>query len=330
MCPIHEGDNAGAFNVYLNNEWGAWSCHTHHCEDKYGKNIIGLVRGILTTKKNKNVGPLEASKFIAEKLGYKDLGEIKVPTAEEQEKEKINRVLYKWSIVKPNLNNKLWTADEIKNIIDIPAQYYIDRGYSADILKKYNVGYYAKQERVLVPIFDINNKHVVGFSGRSIYNKCEKCGLFHDNNKECPTTNQEDYSKWRMSKNFNTSSYLYNYWFSRKYIEKTSTIILVEGPGDVWRLEENDIKNSVAVFGAHVTDIQLSLIESSWAMNVVALFDNDEAGIKACKHIHDKLNRTHRLFFPKLGNAKDVGELRSDQITDEIKPIIDKINQKEN
>ena len=327
-CPVHEGDNSSAFNCYTNNNIAVWMCHTHHCEEKYGKGIVGLVKGILSSQRGREVGVIESAKGIARALGYKSLDEVKIPTLEELKREKVNSTLHKWSIQKPN-HKKSWTTQQLKGMVDIPAQYYMDRGYKSNTLKLYDVGYYNKLERVLVPVYDIEHKYVLGCVGRSIFEKCNKCGFYHNPEKGCPKNQEEEVcsSKWRVSRNFNTFSCLYNYWFARKYIEKTGTIVLVEGPGDVWRLEEAGIKNSVAIFGSHASDAQISLIESSWAMNIIALFDNDEAGIKACQRIQDKFNRTHRLYFPKIVNAKDVGELNVDQITKDIYPIIEKIGK---
>ena len=52
-CPVHEGDNLSAWNLYPEGEEvrGYWVCRTHHCEKKkgqngkllYGSTIIGFV-----------------------------------------------------------------------------------------------------------------------------------------------------------------------------------------------------------------------------------------------------------------------------------------------
>jgi len=80
----------------------------------------------------------------------------------------------------------------------------------------------------------------------------------------------------------------------------------------------------VAIFGTDLTEEQLTLIESSWAMNVVVLMDNDDAGKEAAQNIKGKLQRTHRLFFPTL-TANDVGDLQTDQVTDDIAPVLEQI-----
>lgn len=43
-CPIHDGDNPMGFSYCSIRK--VWSCWTHRCHEKYGNNLIGLVRSI--------------------------------------------------------------------------------------------------------------------------------------------------------------------------------------------------------------------------------------------------------------------------------------------
>jgi 5S rRNA maturation endonuclease (ribonuclease M5) len=163
-------------------------------------------------------------------------------------------------------------------------------------------------------------------TARTNWDKCPSCQYYHSPEVECPTSiaNQINACKWKNSPGFEAANFLYNLWFARQHIIDTNTIIIVEGPGDVWRLEEAGIKNSVAIFGTELTTEQQILLESSWAMNIVVLTDNDIAGQEAAQGIKKKMSRTHRLYFPGLA-ADDVGELQVDQVTDYIKPILQQI-----
>jgi DNA primase len=134
-------------------------------------------------------------------------------------------------------------------------------------------------------------------------------------------------AKWINSAGFSSGNTLYNYWFAKRHIRESGVAILVEGAGDVWRLEENGIHNSIAIFGTNLTDIQKTLLFQTGAMSLVVMTDSDEPGRKAAKVIAEdtEIRRSFRLFFPKF-DSKDVGELGTDTITDDIKPLIERIS----
>jgi DNA primase len=94
---------------------------------------------------------------------------------------------------------------------------------------------------------------------------------------------------------------------------------LVEGPGDVWRLEEAGIQNSVAMFGVNLTDEQAILLECSGAMTVVLAEDNDAAGEIAINELKDQL-RGYNLKVYKP-SAKDVGEMTIADLRKELVPL---------
>ena len=104
----------------------------------------------------------------------------------------------------------------------------------------------------------------------------------------------------------------------------SATAIIVESPGNVWRLEENGIHNSVAIFGSSMSDRQKVLLDSSGAINLVVLTDNDEAGKKAADQIKQKCQNTYKIYIPTISKG-DIGEMNSDEIDNEIKPLLEKM-----
>jgi len=323
-CPVHNGDNNSAFNFYPDGDSvpGYWVCRTHHCEEKYGKNLIGLIKGIYRCNFAKAV------EILLEYSKYKSLDEVKLPPSEVLAKRKANRIFQKINYI-PYISNNTnkWTRDFVRKTLEIPSNYYISRGYDSKILDKYDVGFYSKIDRVSVPVYDNDHNYCVGFSARSIYDKCSKCKYYHNPEKLCPSTDEEKINsfKWRNSKNFECSNYLYNYWFAKDEILKTGVAVIVEGPGDVWKLEQNGIKNSLAIFGSSLRDNQRIVLDGSGALTLIVLLDNDEAGIKGALNLKKDLGRTYRLFFPKI-STKDVGDLHNDSITKEIEPLIRRLS----
>ena len=104
--------------------------------------------------------------------------------------------------------------------------------------------------------------------------------------------------------------------------------MLVEGQGDVWRLYEAGILNCVGLFGCSITDTQLVKLESSGAMSLVVLMDNDEAGKKAREQITSKCERLFNIYFPEMEeHNKDVGEMNVEDISRFIQPFIERASQ---
>jgi 5S rRNA maturation endonuclease (ribonuclease M5) len=318
VCPVHDGDNPSAFNFYDNGDSvrGIWICRTHQCHLKYKKTLLGLIQGVKKCKWN------QALDWLVKFTGKKSIKDVKIPDYELTRKRKSNRILHKLNLI-PNQKTAGWSRDWVRKHLEIPSNYYINRGYSRQILDRYDIGYYKPQNRVSVPMYDDNYNFCVGFSARSLYKECKNCKLYHDPKDNCPEYSINN-RKWKNSKDFNTGNYLYNYWFAKEHILKNGIAILVEGPGDVWRLEENGIHISLALFGVELTDQQRVILDRSGALSLIVLLDNDEAGKNASKLIYSKLNKSYRMYFPKI-SKDDVGELHSDEITRDIKPYIDKL-----
>lgn len=335
-CPIHGGDNPSALNIYPDGETyrGNWKCRTHNCENEFKSSIIGFVRGIISHQKYGWNEPGDESCSFNEALEYiqifldKNINDIKISNKSKEKNSFTNAINYiSASSDKPV--SKV-TRNSIVKAIQIPADYYINRSYSKEVLIKYDVGLCQNPDkpmhnRVVVPIYDNDYQYMVGCTGRSIFEKCANCSSYHAPESSCP---QEDkrwlFPKWKHSSDFKSQNYLYNFWFAKDHIYDTGVAIIVESPGNVWRLEENNIHNSVALFGSSLSDRQKILLDSSGAMTLVVLTDNDDAGKKAAQQIQKKCQNTYRIFIPSI-STNDVGEMTSDEITQQIKQYIQNI-----
>ncbi|HCI70581.1 MAG TPA: hypothetical protein DHV30_08280, partial [Balneola sp.] len=244
-------------------------------------------------------------------MGYNHINEINKPDAETLERRKYISSMRRLS-VRPKQEESGWTREKLRSSIEIPSKYYIDRGYSSQVLDKYDVGLYNKRNRVVVPVYDDSYKYVAGFLGRSIWPQCDKCKKWHEPEKSCPSSIYEikDCEKWLNGK-FKSTNYLYNYWFASEHIRKTGVAILVEGAGDVWRLEENGIHISLGLFGTDLTDSQRVLLDRSGALAIIVMLDSDQAGREGVKKLKEQLGRQYRMYFPKI--REDAGELNQDE-----------------
>jgi len=339
-CPIHQGDNPGAINLYTQGESyrGNWKCRTHNCEKLFKGSILGFIRGILSTSKynwskdgDKTCSFQETIEFVTKFL-KKDLSDIKISPLtknKQQFSSAINNI--STTTIKPNNKSATYATREVvkKNLV-IPAPYFLNRGFSKEILDKYDVGFCDRPNRemsgrVVAPIYDNDHQFMIGCTGRSIFEKCSLCSCFHDPIQQCPAdTSRYLYSKWKHSANFKSQNHLYNYWFAQEHTRKDGYVIIVESPGNVWRLEEAGIHHSVAIFGSSLSDRQKMMLDASGAMSIIILTDNDEAGKKAAEQITNKCQNTYKIIIPTI-SMNDVGDMSIQEIHTQITPYLQKV-----
>ena len=307
-CPIHEGaDNPSAFSICTDPDdemYGLWRCWTRGCEKSHSHDMLGLVQALMQSSekyKNKSKFPQVikfAVKFV--ETSAEDLKE-----ASKDEKYSVFDKFTKAVERKSKKSSTNISREDVRKSLTRPASYYINRGFDQNILDKFDVGVCLDRNkpmynRVVAPVYDDDFSYMVGCVGR---------------------VQNEDYNgrKWINSKHFHTGSYLYGYWLAKEKIRETKTVILVEGQGDVWRLHEAGLENSVGIFGSSLSDSQCRTLETSGAFNLVILTDNDEAGKKARNSIKDKCSRIFNIIEPEYSH-KDVGDMTVEQIETEIKP----------
>lgn len=351
-CPIHGGDNPSAFNLYRDgySVKGYWKCRTRHCEQVFKPTLIGFTRGVLSSKICGWSNPKDSDKvynyiktidFLCQLIGI-PINEITIDSQEIIQKKKFIAQIN--SFVKDQKKEsqiKKISRNQVRNGLHIPSEMFIKRGFSAEILDKYDVGLCSKpnkemSDRVVVPIYDNKHNYMVACTGRSIYEKCHKCNLYHNPELICPNSDKLKglkYSKWKNSSNSNVNSYLYNYWFAKDIIKMSGVAVLVEGPPDVWKLESLGVHNSLAIFGTDLSDEQELLLEMSGALSIICLFDMDPPGRHACQEIKKKLEKSYNIYIPEYSAkdqyfVKDPGELTQEIIEQELLPLITSISSK--
>lgn len=336
-CPIHKGDNPSAISLYTQGDTyrGNWKCRTHNCEKIFKGSILGFMRGLISSSKynwNKDGDEVATFKEVVEfaiNFLKKDFSQIKISKIDRDKKQFTGIISYLNNNTIISDINRI-TREQVVKSLKIPAQYYLNRNYSKEILNKYDIGLCdnpSKEmyDRIVVPIYDNDYKFMIGCSGRSIYEKCDKCKCYHESENNCPDDEIKwKFSKWKHNKDFKSQNCLYNFWFAKEFILKTNTVLLVESPGNVWRLEENGIHNSVAIFGSSLSDRQKMMLDSSGAMNIIVLMDNDEAGKKAAEQIKYRCQNTYRIFIPQISKP-DIGEMTSEEINSQIKSYLESI-----
>jgi DNA primase len=328
-CPIHGGDNPTGSSI-LKRDIGNWKCYTAQCHEQYGTSngasVIQFVQALLTITYNKPYTFPQAIEWCANFVG------INLQDTQTNDHDRIDFIkLCKYINKKKQEPPTFVPRENVRKFLSIPSVYYIKRGYSRKILEKFDIGYCHNEkkpffDRIVTPFYDDCGKYMVGCSGRSRYERCTQCRLFHSLEVRCPITKDEKLKcvKWKNSTLFNSSGYLYNYWNAKGHIIKTGTVILVEGPGDVWRLEEAGIYNSVALLKASLSNDQRLGLEMSGAINIIIATDMDEAGssgarsiIEQCKHLFNVIRVDYETHDP--------GSLTIEQVRKTFMPILEKL-----
>lgn len=336
-CPIHGGDNASALNLYPEGETyrGNWKCRTHHCEEVFKSSIIGFIRGVIShnnygwVKNGDTTCSFNEALIFAQSFIKQNLSDIKIDKKSIEKNSFVNTINY--INIKENKDKSKVTKSQIRKSLIIPSKYFVDRGFSPEILNKYDVGDCTTEnkemsQRAVVPVYDTDYKYMVGCTGRSIYEKCTQCSAFHSESDGCPTDNYSWLmSKWKHNKDFKTQEHLYNYWFAKEFIKKTNYAIVVESPGNVWRLEEAGFHNSVAIFGCSLSDKQKMLLDISGALTLILIMDNDEAGKKAAEVINKKCQKIYNIHNVSI-TKEDIASMSVQEVKSEILPQIERLS----
>jgi DNA primase len=142
--------------------------------------------------------------------------------------------------------------------------------------------------RIIFPIFSPNGR-VIAFAGRVM----ESGG---DTAKYVNSPESAIYTKGKV---------LYGLSIAKDEIRRSDSAIMVEGYMDLLALYQHGIKNVIAVSGTALTEDQTILL-SRYTKNVIAMFDADEAGIKASmRSVEILLRKNMNISIASLGNNED-------------------------
>lgn len=302
-CPAHEGsDNPRAFS--FSKDKGIWKCWTRDCQHQYRNDIFGVIRGYLSKQSGIDVGFSEALKWSCNFLNVKK-SSSKTIIKDKVEEDSFSKLV---STINTNIDiNKEYKPIELDQCINLPSSYFMSRGFKAETLEHFGVGdCYDKSsklyDRSIIPIHNDDGSAIIACIARAI----------------------KDYKHPKFlitPKGFDKRYCFYNYHRAIQSIEDTSSVILVEGQSDVWRLYEAGIHNAISLFGRVLSKEQEYKLCKLPLTHVVILLDNDQAGRESKIQIQRQLSRLYKLSFPKIP-TKDVGEMSIDQIKKIIFPQI--------
>lgn len=270
LCPFH--NNTGTPAMYVNKNTGLWHCFNPSCGKK---------------------GSLRA-------FGGSDR-----PAPVERSADDILDVLLADQVETTNKLDDFYESTRIDDFDKV--NLFIERGFRKETLTFFEVGFYEKKQRIIIPVRDEHFK-LVGFIGRSIDNSV---GL-----------------RYKYSKNFPRGGTLFNLNNAKLFDE----VIVVEGSTDAMKVHQAGFKNVVATLGASVSQIQKSKLSRNFT-KIVCFGDADSAGEKMNCDIMEGCRDAdvYTVRYPE-GFPSDPGGMNEDQIRECIvgaESIYDKILNKQ-
>jgi DNA primase len=270
-CPFHSNTSSPAF--YVNKKTGLWHCFNPSCGRK--GSFATLAKELAGKEIAWNYQPHYSDDELINMLEDSGGALISVPEDWGEAMERITVDYRNRADVEQNLS------------------YLLERGYTESVLEHFEIGYSARQERIVIPARD-EFFNVVGFIGRA--------------------TSPDQHPKYLYSGNFPRRTTLFNLQNAKAYRE----VILTEGSLDAIKVHQSGFPNVVATLGASIPSEHHALL-SRYFDSLVLFFDNDDAGRAARRAIIEGNPRKDVWIVPYPSGVKDPGEMTEQQIRESIK-----------
>ena len=153
----------------------------------------------------------------------------------------------------------------LENFSYIPHSLWLDEGISADSMKKYQIGYWGKENKITIPHRDMNGR-LIGIRGRALDEE-----EILAKRKYMPLTIEGRCLKHSLGNN------LYGLCQNEEAIKRTGKICIVESEksvllGDTYYHQNNF---TVAVCGSSLTGVQCNIIKRLGVREVILGFDKE-------------------------------------------------------
>jgi DNA primase len=282
---------------------------------------------------------IEALTYLAKKYGIQI--ETKEETDEDIQKQNERDSLY----IITNFANKFYmnTLWETREGQSIGLTYFKERGFTDDIIRKFELGYSLDQwdafyKEAIEKKYEesiIEKAGMIIKKDQKVYDRFRNRVIFPIHNLTGKPiafgarilTNEKNKPKYVNSPEtliYHKSEILYGLYQARQAIRMEENCYLVEGYTDVIGLHLAGVENVVSSSGTSLTEGQIKLIKR-YTNNITILFDGDEAGIKASIRGIDMILASglnvRTVIFPdgedpdsyarKIGSAEFKGYLES-------------------
>lgn len=272
ICHNHNAAEASP-KLYYYKQNKRFHCYTE-CGDTF--NVYELIRRVLELH-NDAIAAVSFRKvvqFLVKSINFENDINENVDNLYESQSDKYARKQY--TIDLPHYDPNL-----IELFTHTYPQQWISEGISERTLDRYNIRYSINQDKIIIPHYDIEG-NLIGIRGRTLNEQeAEIIG------KYMPVKVEKTIYSHPLSQN------LYGLHISKPYIQKSKQAIVFEGEKSVLLYDTYfNENNAVAVCGSNFNKVQLKLLLSCGAEEVIICFDKE----------YDKLGATADKYFYKLYN----------------------------
>lgn len=185
----------------------------------------------------------------------------------------------------------------------------IEEGFHEETLRRFDIGFDAKNQRVTFPIRDLAGR-IVGISGRSVTDEGPRYKVY----------SHREYSAWELPTiSTDKGMFLWNIdkVYPQAFYDPNPSIILVEGFKACMWLWQAGFTNVVALMGSSMSKDQQKMLERLGG-RLTLFLDNDGAGQKGTFWVGRRLH----LRIPKvrvaLYDEKQPTDLSPDQVRETV------------
>lgn len=264
FCPYHGNRRTPSFNVSKTN--GFFTCFNQACA--VDGNLERLVRNVT----GKSV--LETARFISKRGS--ETKEAFIESISKALEDGEGSPLFPQDVV-DRTKADFWGSGE-------PLEYMRGRGFEDATLERFDIGYSDKQDMVMVPIHDSNDR-LIGVVGRGVKEKI-----------------------FKNSPGMQKSKHLFNLNRAKRC---GSTVIVVEAAFDAMKVDQAGFPNVVAILGGNATPNHYALLEKHFD-TLIILTDYDTKKVdpfkncKKCRRLGFEGCRGHNPGR-ELGHALELG-----------------------
>jgi DNA primase len=272
LCPFHS-DTKPSFSINIEN--GMWVCGG--CKEKGGLSTFLHLIGLPKTEIDSRMRPVKN-------------------TIERYKKQETQKRSLRFR--GDSFRGEYLLPEALLGVYNFAPNDLLDKGFNAETLKKLNIGYDNKKDRIIFPIRDLYG-NLVGVSGRSTIGeypryKVYQGGYTNNEGQKCSgdfgPEFDEEFPKYKCiaSKYVWNAHKVYPSVFHSDNDEEL--IFIVEGYKVALWLIQHGYTNVIATMGSYMSRQQYDIIARMYGRFVI-LYDNDPSGIQGAKKISKWLSR---------------------------------------
>jgi len=181
--------------------------------------------------------------------------------------------------------------DDISRFSYLPpfaVEYLDNRGISSGSISRWELGWDQDSQRIVIPVRD----------ARGVIR-------MHINRAVKP----HDFPKYLYTEGVDKTSLLFGAWQIDPGLVESQGLIVVEGSIDCIRLHQHGFKNTVAILGTYVSEIQSEIIAAFRPKRITLMFDKDIAGIAGITRAKQMLKKTPLYVARYPAGISDPAEL---------------------